>query len=137
MAPMYYRKANAAILVYDVTKRSSFNDMKSWIEELQRNSEGQIVICILGTILVKTVINALHTLLFSVLTQLSRNSGNKTDLEPLREVTTEVAIEYAEGIGALLFETSALANFGIQDAFAAISRVSGSTTIRETLTNKH
>jgi len=95
MAPMYYRKANAAILVYDVTKRSSFNDMKSWIEELQRNSEGQIVICILG---------------------------NKTDLEPLREVPTEVAIEYAEGIGALLFETSALANFGIQDAFAAISR---------------
>lgn len=95
MAPMYYRKANAAILVFDVTKLSSFNDMKSWIEELQRNSEGQIVICILG---------------------------NKTDLEPLREVPTQTALDYAEGIGALLFETSALANFGIQDAFAAISR---------------
>jgi len=95
MAPMYYRKANAAILVFDVTKQSSFNDMKSWIEELQRNSEGHLVICILG---------------------------NKTDLEPLREVAARTASEYAETIGALLFETSALANVGIQDAFAAISR---------------
>ena len=50
-------------------------------------------------------------------------TGNKTDLEPLREVPTQTALDYAEGIGALLFETSALANFGIQDAFAAISRV--------------
>ena len=49
MAPMYYRKANAAILVFDVTKRSSFDDMKSWVEELQRNSDGHLVICILGT----------------------------------------------------------------------------------------
>lgn len=95
MAPMYYRKANAAILVFDVTKLSSFNDMKSWIEELQRNSEGHLVICILG---------------------------NKTDLEPLREVPTQTASDYADGIGALLFETSALANVGILDAFAAISR---------------
>jgi len=95
MAPMYYRKANAAILVFDVTKLSSFNDMKSWVEELQRNSEGQIVICILG---------------------------NKTDLEPLREVPNRMALDYADEIGALLFETSALANSGIQDAFSAISR---------------
>ena len=49
--------------------------------------------------------------------------GNKTDLEPLREVAARTASEYAETIGALLFETSALANVGIQDAFAAISRV--------------
>ena len=50
-------------------------------------------------------------------------SGNKTDLEPLREVPTQTASDYADGIGALLFETSALANVGILDAFAAISRV--------------
>ena len=49
--------------------------------------------------------------------------GNKTDLEPLREVPTQTASDYADGIGALLFETSALANVGILDAFAAISRV--------------
>ena len=34
-----------------------------------------------------------------------------------------MALDYADEIGALLFETSALANSGIQDAFSAISRV--------------
>ncbi len=30
-APMYYRKANAAVLVYDITSQSSFLDMQSWV----------------------------------------------------------------------------------------------------------
>ncbi|KAF9579340.1 hypothetical protein BGW38_004443 [Lunasporangiospora selenospora] len=37
MAPMYYRGANAAILVYDITSEESFNDMSSWVEELRKN----------------------------------------------------------------------------------------------------
>lgn len=32
MAPMYYRGAHAAILVYDITSEESFQDMNSWVE---------------------------------------------------------------------------------------------------------
>ncbi|KAI8441252.1 hypothetical protein MSG28_014894 [Choristoneura fumiferana] len=36
MAPMYYRNANAALLVYDITSVGSFVAVKSWVKELQR-----------------------------------------------------------------------------------------------------
>ena len=32
MAPMYYRKANAAIIVYDITNSKSFDQAKEWVE---------------------------------------------------------------------------------------------------------
>ncbi|XP_068622366.1 uncharacterized protein [Battus philenor] len=36
MAPMYYRNANAALLVFDITSVASFAAIKSWVKELQR-----------------------------------------------------------------------------------------------------
>lgn len=48
MAPMYYRGANAAILVYDITSASSFDDVKVWIDELKRNCEPDLLIFIVG-----------------------------------------------------------------------------------------
>ncbi|KAL3224626.1 hypothetical protein MRX96_026425 [Rhipicephalus microplus] len=39
MAPLYYRKANAAIVAYDITSVSSFEAMKQWVLELRRNVE--------------------------------------------------------------------------------------------------
>jgi small GTP-binding protein len=38
LAPMYYRGAAAAILVYDITRRSSFEAMRKWVQELQKQS---------------------------------------------------------------------------------------------------
>jgi len=32
MAPMYYRKANAAIIVYDITSSKSFEQAKEWVD---------------------------------------------------------------------------------------------------------
>ncbi len=32
MAPMYYRGAAAAVLVYDVTSATSFEDLKGWVK---------------------------------------------------------------------------------------------------------
>ncbi|KAG9125970.1 hypothetical protein FRC07_005378 [Ceratobasidium sp. 392] len=48
MAPMYYRGASAAILVYDITNASSFDDVKVWIDELKRNCDPDLLIFIVG-----------------------------------------------------------------------------------------
>ncbi|KAH8830609.1 P-loop containing nucleoside triphosphate hydrolase protein [Flagelloscypha sp. PMI_526] len=49
MAPMYYRGANAALLLYDITDSSSFNDVKGWLEELKKNSTPDLLIYIVGS----------------------------------------------------------------------------------------
>jgi Ras-related protein Rab-21 len=36
MAPMYYRNANASILVFDISQYTSFVEIKAWVQELQR-----------------------------------------------------------------------------------------------------
>lgn len=46
---LYYRGADAAILVYDVTNKSSFDDMSTWLEELKQNCPNDLVIHIVGT----------------------------------------------------------------------------------------
>ncbi|KAG8952771.1 hypothetical protein FRC04_003694 [Tulasnella sp. 424] len=53
LAPMYYRGAHAAVLVYDITNPSSFEDIRVWLEELKKNippeSENDMIIYIVGT----------------------------------------------------------------------------------------
>lgn len=90
MAPMYYRNANAALLVFDITQYFTFTSIKSWVKELQRNVEEPIVLCIVG---------------------------NKTDLESQRKVSKEEAHAYADSIGATYFEASALHDQGIEQVF--------------------
>ncbi|KAF9970263.1 Vacuolar protein sorting-associated protein 21, partial [Modicella reniformis] len=48
LAPMYYRNAQAAVVVYDVTKASSLEKAKSWVKELQRQANPNIVIALTG-----------------------------------------------------------------------------------------
>ena len=95
MVPMYYRKANAAMLIYDMTSADSFYDIKDWVSELKKNIDTPIVMCLVG---------------------------NKSDLGDDREVSTEDAMEYASSIGALFCETSALKNTGIDDAFLQVAQ---------------
>ncbi|KAG8897537.1 hypothetical protein FRC01_011296, partial [Tulasnella sp. 417] len=53
LAPMYYRGSHAAVLVYDITNPSSFDDIRVWLEELKKNvppeSENDMIIYIVGT----------------------------------------------------------------------------------------
>ncbi|KAK3096302.1 hypothetical protein FSP39_025485 [Pinctada imbricata] len=95
MAPMYYRKANAAMLIYDMTSADTFYDIKEWVSELKRNVDNPIVMCLIG---------------------------NKCDLSDNREVSVKEAQEYAESIGALFHETSALKNIGIEEAFLEVAQ---------------
>ena len=95
LAPMYYRGAAAAIIVYDITRAASFQTLKNWVRELQQLGPENIVIAICGT---------------------------KSDLEDKREVSTAEARAYADEIGALFLETSAKLNKNVQDLFVDISR---------------
>merc|ERR1711862_733289 len=80
LAPMYYRGAAAAIVVYDITNPESFAGAKGWVKELQRRGDPNVVIAL---------------------------AGNKADLESRRKVEFEEAKAYAEEHGILLMETSA------------------------------
>ena len=48
LAPMYYRGASAAIVVYDITNPDSFTGAKSWVKELQRRGDPNVVIALAG-----------------------------------------------------------------------------------------
>ncbi|CAM9356184.1 unnamed protein product [Pylaiella littoralis] len=95
LAPMYYRGAGAAIVVYDITKMHSFRTLKEWINELQAQGPQDIAIAI---------------------------AGNKRDLESQREVESSTAQAYADEIGAMFVETSAKDDTHVQDMFVELSK---------------
>ncbi|KAG1715956.1 hypothetical protein ID866_1180 [Astraeus odoratus] len=49
MAPMYYRGAHAALLLYDITNAATFDDIRGWLEELKKNCSPELIIYIVGS----------------------------------------------------------------------------------------
>lgn len=49
MAPMYYRGANAALVLYDITNSSTFEDIRGWLAELKKNCPPDLIIYIVGS----------------------------------------------------------------------------------------
>jgi Ras-related protein Rab-11A len=78
------------MLVYDITKRPSFDHVARWVEELRAHADNSIVITLIG---------------------------NKADLVDQRAVPTEDAIEFAENQGLFFSETSALSGDNVDTAF--------------------
>ncbi|XP_060186200.1 ras-related protein Rab11D [Lycium barbarum] len=89
----YYRGAVGALLVYDITKRQTFDHMPRWLEELRAHADKNIVIMLIG---------------------------NKTDLEDQRAVPTEDAKEFAQKEGLFFLETSAMEGRNVEDAFFTV-----------------
>ena len=48
LAPMYYRGAQAALIVYDITSKDSFLKAQNWVRGLQRQANANIVIALVG-----------------------------------------------------------------------------------------
>mmetsp|Transcript_5829 Transcript_5829/g.19884 ORF Transcript_5829/g.19884 Transcript_5829/m.19884 type:complete len:135 (-) Transcript_5829:350-754(-) len=94
LAPMYYRGAAAAIVVYDITNKESFNGAKSWVKELQRRGDPNVVIAL---------------------------AGNKADLPNKRKVEFQEAQQYAEENGILHMETSAKSATNVKSLFQEIA----------------
>ncbi|KAK6945341.1 Small GTPase [Dillenia turbinata] len=89
----YYRGAVGAMLVYDLSKRQSFDHMARWLEELRGHADKNIVIMLVG---------------------------NKSDLGSLRAVPTEDAKEFAERENLFFMETSALESTNVETAFLTV-----------------
>lgn len=90
LGPIYYRDADGALLVYDITDAESFNKVKNWVKELRKIVGNDIVLAI---------------------------AGNKCDLEKNRHVNEKDAREYADSVSAQHFNTSAKSNKGLDDVF--------------------
>ena len=86
----YYRGAICCCLVYDITRRNSFDSIAQWLEDVQEYSYNRMQIILIG---------------------------NKSDLENQREVSTEEGVRFANKNDLIFFETSALTASHIEDTF--------------------
>ncbi len=89
----YYRGAVGALLVYDISKQQTFENVEKWLKELREHAEPHIVVMLVG---------------------------NKSDLKHLRSVKQEDATNFAEKNNLACIETSALDSNNVETAFKKI-----------------
>mmetsp|Transcript_24249 Transcript_24249/g.51526 ORF Transcript_24249/g.51526 Transcript_24249/m.51526 type:complete len:215 (+) Transcript_24249:230-874(+) len=89
----YYRGAVGALLVYDISKHGTFENVERWLKELRDHAEANIVVMLVG---------------------------NKSDLRHLRAVETDEAMSFSEQHNLAFIETSALDASGVDTAFQRI-----------------
>ncbi|MBA0609160.1 hypothetical protein Godav_021269 [Gossypium davidsonii] len=90
----YYRGAHGIIIVYDVTDQASFNNVKQWLNEIDRYASGNV-----NKLLV----------------------GNKCDLTAKKVVSYETAKAFADELGIPFMETSAKNATNVEQAFMAMA----------------
>ena len=94
MTPMYFRFAQAAICVFDVTNEESFHRMSPWLKDLKAHANPNVVVCI---------------------------AGNKADKE-CGEFCGTLAEKYAESVDAEYLKTSALTGENVDAIFYKLAK---------------
>ncbi|KAL2245054.1 UNVERIFIED_CONTAM: Ras-related protein RABB1c [Sesamum indicum] len=86
----YYRGAAGALLVYDITRRETFNHLASWLEDARQHANPNMTIMLIG---------------------------NKCDLAHRRAVSTEEGEQFAKEHGLIFMEASAKTAQNVEEAF--------------------
>ena len=90
LSALLYRGAHGALIVYDITRRSTFDSLASWCSGVREQCGPNCPIVLVG---------------------------NKVDLDHIRQVPTAAADAFAKSQGISFFETSALDNRNVSAAF--------------------
>ncbi|MHA2342081.1 MAG: Rab family GTPase [Candidatus Hodarchaeales archaeon] len=93
LAPMYYRGAKAAVIVYDITDEETFKGAKTWTSEIQKNSENCLIVLV----------------------------GNKVDLIEKRRVNVDDVRDYARDNNIIYMESSAKTGLNVEQIFTNIA----------------
>lgn len=91
----YYRGAAGALLVYDITRRDTFNHLVSWLDDARQHAHSNMTVMLVG---------------------------NKSDLHARRAVSAEEGEAFARERGLLFIETSAKTAQGVEEAFVGTAR---------------
>jgi len=91
----YYRGAAGALLVYDITRRETFNHLTSWLDDARQHANSNMTIMLIG---------------------------NKCDLEQRRAVSLEEGQQFANEHGLVFLETSAKTAANVEEAFINTAR---------------
>jgi len=91
----YYRGAQGIMMVYDITDLESFQNLNSWLIEIEKNASKNV---------------------YKILV------GNKSDLEKDRKVTFEQGKDFANQYGMKFFETSAKESKNVQESFVTMTK---------------
>ncbi|CAL5325658.1 unnamed protein product [Camellia sinensis] len=86
----YYRGAAGALLVYDITRRETFNHLASWLEDARQHANPNMTIMLIG---------------------------NKCDLAHRRAISKEEGEQFAKENGLLFLEASARTAQNVEEAF--------------------
>jgi len=90
----FYRGAHGIIVVYDISDQATFNNVKLWMQEIQRYATGGVCKMLVG---------------------------NKVDLEEKRVIASSTAKDYADGLGISFIETSAKTAQDVDKAFERVA----------------
>ena len=86
----YYKGAVGALLVYDITRRETFNHVTKWLDDVRTNSTKNVTVILIG---------------------------NKKDLEDKRQVSYEEGEAFAKENGLMFLETSAKTAYNVVESF--------------------
>ncbi|KAG2190035.1 hypothetical protein INT46_004877 [Mucor plumbeus] len=95
LIPSYIRDSSVAVVVYDITSRTSFQNTSKWIEDVRAERGSEVIIVLVG---------------------------NKTDLNDKREVTLEEGEKRANECNIMFIETSAKAGHNVKALFRRIAQ---------------